>query len=81
MALPLWVMAKISLKVGCTYAGKFASKSLLGPLGKAFLASPYVFPPPPMLSLLFHSFILYSGPPSFLFILLNAPPFTRWGRR
>lgn len=45
MALPLWVVAKISLKVGCTYASKLASKSLLGPLGKAVLSSPVPLPP------------------------------------
>lgn len=45
MALPLWVVAKISLKVGCTYASKLASKSLLGPLGKAVLSSPVPFSP------------------------------------
>jgi len=59
MALPLWVVAKISLKVGCTYASKLASKSLLGPLGKAVLSSPV--PPPPVSPV----------PPQHVFVILN----------
>lgn len=52
MALPLWVVMKVSLKVGCTVAGKVAAKALVGPLSKALLGSQVTRYPPLFFKLL-----------------------------